>query len=166
MSEIRNESLNIWGWCCGYCKYLVNINIPHKNSLDHSWAELMIPACSVKDRKRRGGVRWEKCRLGELVYWFPEPPSSSSSLLVSRAGQHPTQHPDLPPLPPLPLTDSAPTNWLLSCQVTTQPQSQPSQSFVRQNNKLSQTGKRGNKDCNWLSFTEYFMMLHAPPAPP
>ena len=124
----------------------------------------MIPACSAVWRAGRGGVRWEKWRLGELVYWFPEPPSSLLPPLLRGATSH-TPHSTQTWTHWL--TDSAPTNWLLSCQVTTQtqPQSQPqpSQSFVRPNNKLSQTGKRGNKD-HWLSYG-WFYYAWEPPRP-
>ena len=116
MSEIRNESLNIWG--CDVVHILNNIlnitiPIPQKNSLDHSWVELSWaddPSQWAVWRTGRGegewGLRWEKWRLGELVYWFPEPPSSSLlPPLLRGATSHTVPRP-------------APTAWLCSNQQT------------------------------------------------
>ena len=142
---MRNESLNIWGRVdVVHILNILNINsIPNRNSLDQ---KLIILACGVKDRKRGSEVRWENWRVGELVYWFPEPPSSLLPPLPRWATSH-TQYLDLNPL-----TDWAnqQTSFLsshhsaLKAGVTAP--ALPIQSFVRQNNNLSQTGKSGNKD--------------------
>ena len=167
MSEIRNESLNIWG--CDVVHILNNIlnitiPIPQKNSLDHSWVELSWaddPSQWAVWRTGRGegewGLRWEKWRLGELVYWFPEPPSSSLlPPLLRGATSHTVPRP-------------APTAWLCSNQQTsflsshshsaTQPQPQPTLS-----NPLSDKTTiylklaKGATKTHWLSFMDDFIM--------